>query len=299
MQSSTVAACGLALLCVLAGCSGDSGTPTYTDPPVDDRVETDAITATDTATPFGPSVNETDQPRSFLDVIRGRNLGVESVQTRNGSVHVRYEAVNGSERREQAAFFLGLAYGSAVNDTWSSAETWNASAMAAVAVDENGTPVTSFRMPAYWGRQTATGAIEATDLAARIRNATANRTDEGGETGTDAMRVSFRDALATDADATVADFDERGETAFLTLETETSDDALAATLATLTETYGQQANGGWNASVLEVTIRGTDGDLYGWYRVEADAAVDTDGGSVPGGVLDRVYRENGALEPAQ
>ena len=301
MQSSTIAACGLALLCLLAGCDGNSGTPTYTDPPVDDRVETVTTTATATATPFEPTVDGTAQSRSFLETVRGRNLGVKSVQTRSEAVHVRYEAVNDSEQREQAAFYLALAYGSAVNDTWSTAATWNASRMDAIAVDDADSAGTSFRMPAYWGHQTATGTINASELAARLQNATENRTRSDDETVSTAKRTALRETVTADANATVADLTQRGRTVFLTLETETSDDALKATLETVTEAYGNQETAGWNTSALEVTVRDADGELYGWYRVESGVAVAVAAGtgSVPGGVLEGVYREHDALEPAQ
>lgn len=295
LSSSGLAVWSLALLLLLAGCGGTSDTPTITTPSIDEEVETETAQTTATATPFEPSVADTDQDLAFLDHFRGRNLDVSSVQTRNGTVHVRYEALDGSERREQAAFFLALAYGSVVNDTWSSNATWNASRMDAVAVGDEQS-VARQEIPAYWGRQVAMEEMSPSQLAARLRNASANLSTPSSSLP---ERSRFRENVSTGTDATVLDLHRTGRTAFLTIETETTETALAENLRTITAAYGSHVDG-WNTTALEVTIRGPDGDLYGWYRVDSAVAADVANGtgSVPGGVPATVYREGDNLEPS-
>ncbi|WP_136715418.1 hypothetical protein [Halorientalis salina] len=292
--TSTLAVCGVAVLCVLAGCSGNGSPPPVETPTVDENGTATTPFESGTATPFEPGVADTERGRAILDVIRGRDLPVQSVETRNRTVHLTYEATNGS--RDETVFFLALAYGEAVDDTWSSGLTWNASRMDAVALDGDGTPVARFRMPAYWARQTAERQLNATELAARLRNATetvrADTPDRDERTG------SFRSAVTADADGTVTEVDRRGRTVFLTIETDTDDETLERTLGNLTATYGTHVDRGWNTTAMEVTIRGPDGDLYGWYRADADLAVDAASGneSVTADLLDAIYPEDDALE---
>lgn len=297
MRSATLAVCSLAVLCVLAGCGGSSGPPPAHTPPVNATVAGPTTTNTGTPTPFPPGVAETAHDRALLEYFRGRTLPLHSIETENGSVHVRYGLLNGTQPREQAVLFLGLSYGSVVDETWRNATTWNASRMDGVAVAQNGTAVSRFRMPASWGEQTATGELSATELAARLRNAT----ESLDATATDDHLQSFRAVARNGSNATVSSVDSRGRTVFVTVVTETDNSTLDSVLGQLRNAYGRSVANGWNTTALEVTIRRPSGDLYGWYRADAAeaAAVATGNASASSGIVDSVYLERDRLEPSR
>lgn len=291
MHSSTIAACGLAALCLLAGCGGGTTGPTVSTPPIQPTVESSTVTQTEMATPYDLSVADSDQGRTLLSNLEGRGLPVESVRTDNGSVLVRYQAINGTRQQAQESFLLGLAYGDVVNQTWTSTATWNASRLDAVALDESGAPVSRFRMPAYWGRQAALDTDRMGRLGSRLANASENASADGTFPVPDASVRAFHNASAETT--TVTEFDKVGRTVFLTARTDTGAETLPGTLTDLAAAYGSDSG---NTTALEVTIRTSSGELFGWYRVTAaDAAAVADGDSSV--EMAAVVRENDRLEP--
>jgi hypothetical protein len=293
-SSSRLAVCCLVVLVVLAGCGGNSSDPGSASPRPTETVTT-AATAETTATPYDPAIATGEKANHYLEAMRGRGVGLRSVGTSNGSFQVRFDDVDGPAQRDNARVLVSIIYGDLVNDTWTSADTWAASRMDAVAVDEGGRPVWSFRVPAYWARLVADGTIPLREFVSRVENATEQHTTAtaGAED-----RPTLREDVTRGTNATVIALDRVGQTAFLTVETETTDAALRPTLQTITTAYGETATE-WNTTALEVTIQRPDGDLYGWYRVDASVARNVAAGNatVPGGVLGGVSLETDALEP--
>lgn len=305
VSKSAVAIGGLVLLLVLAGCGSQppDDDPTITEPPVREPA-TNSSTTVQTATPIAPSTANTEKQQEFLEQIEAirpdRRVPVKSVETRNGTLYVRFQTIREGALLDTQYLQLVDQYTDLVNQTWASNETWAAVRLEMTAVDQNGSNLGRARFVSYWGRQYETDELDTSQFNSRLRATTENATSDGSFEEPGGTVQSFGDAATADVDATALSVDQRGDTVFVTVRTDAANETQREQVVRdVARKYGEFVNNGWSTTALELTVRDRDGDLYGWYRVSfTDAALLAEGNDgVAETVLDSFYPENDHLEP--
>jgi len=276
VAKSTILACSLALLLVLAGCNGQGQGGTETDAfptggfEPDESTEVEPQTATP-ATPAPTDVTETERGAALVREARDRGLIIDSVRTDNNTVTVRYFA-NSTESAVQFGTVLAFAYSEVVNQTWETNATWNASRMDAIAVDADRNPIARYRMMAYWGRQVATGEVSEDQLGNRI-DATFAGTRQGQYPPADENLGLFAANVDRTPGMNLTALFQRGETVFVTVENRTDNRSeYDLRVAQLTSLYGAFVNRSFGPETVELEVRDAEGDLEGWYRIDGDRA---------------------------
>lgn len=260
----------LAVLLVLAGCSGpggDFGGDTTPLPTPD--LDTDDGTPPPAVTPAPPSSADTERGRAFLAGLSSSQFPVRSVTTANGAFRVTY--VSNDSRLLRDAYVLGLAYGGTVNRTWRNDSTWAATRMDALAVGGDGRGLARFRMPAAWPLQYFRGTISAAAFSTRLR-ATLERTRADGQfPQNDGQLTDFYTAADRTA-VNIAGASTRNRTVFLSVRASAGDrDELRSALSAVVAAYGS-TTADWETAALELSIRDRDSEFVGWYRADADFA---------------------------
>ncbi|MFB6083272.1 MAG: hypothetical protein ABEJ94_03385 [Halorientalis sp.] len=283
-----VAVGALAILLILAGCSGPTGdfggdpTPLPT-PAVDGDEGTPRPPA---VTPAPPASADTEPGRAFLAGLSDSQFPVRSVTTANGAFRVTY--VSNRSRLLRDAYVLGLAYGGTVNRTWRNESTWSATRMDALAVTADGRALARFRMPASWPLQYFRGTISAATFASRIR-AALERTGRDGQFPDRSERLTDFYAAADRTAVNVRGASTRNRTVFLTVRAPAGDRAaLRRALSAVVAAYGS-ASADWETAALELSVRDRDGEFVGWYRADADFAANVSAGRAEVTLADRRF----------
>mgnify|MGYP006287125273 CR=1 FL=1 len=265
-----MAACLLAGLLVLAGCSGGSDLRSGERSPVP-TADLDGPTGTPTppvATPAPPETADTDRGRAFLAGVGDSGFPVRDVSTLGSAFRVTYVTNDTGERLLRDAYVLGLAYGGTVNRTWHDEAVWNATRMDALAVRADGRALARFRMPASWPLQFFRGHLSARNFSTRLRASLERTRADGGFPERDGELAGFVGTVDGET-VSVSRATTRNRTAFLTLRAPVSDRAqLRAALTDLVRAYGAAATD-WETAALELAIRDRDGEFHGWYRADA------------------------------
>lgn len=274
VAKSTLLACSLALMLVLAGCNGQGGSGTAGTPAFPSgSVTTDGTTPTDTPTPTPSASDIADQPQTgaLIAEARSRGLGIHSFDTRNDTVVVRYYADSG-ESAVQRGTVLAFAYAEVVNRTWESNATWNATQMDAIAVTESGEPISRYRMMAYWGRQVSTEFYDTNELGARIDQTFAT-TQNGQYPPVSTNLLTFGRNVDRVPGMNLTALYERSDTVFVTVRNNTANQsAYEQRIRSITEVYGAFVNQSFEPSVVQLEVRGPDGEIEGWYRISNERA---------------------------
>lgn len=276
VAKSTLLACSLALLLVLAGCNGPSGsgtagTPSFPGGSVTPDDSTPATTPTATPTPSAMDVADEPQTGALIANARNRSLGIHSFETRNDTVVVRYyaESADSAVRRGTV---LAFAYAEVVNQTWETNATWSATQMDAIAVTQNGDPISRYRMMAYWGRQVSTEFYDTNELGARINLAFAT-TQNGQYPAASTNLLVFGQTVDRIPGMNLTALYERGDTVFLTVRNNTANrSAYQRGVRGITEVYGAFVNRSFDPAVVQLEVRGPDGNVEGWYRISDERA---------------------------
>ena len=276
MRTNALRAALLAVLLVLAGCNGGGGGTTTTAP--QQTLASNQTPATDsdgTATPTGPSGSSgvdprTAQDRQFLELAEANDVPVRAAYTSNRTLNVVYEVQDDGAGVSRRGFRVAQAYATVVNDTWHSNASWNATAMEATAITENGAPVSSYRMPAYWGYRVRSMEVFTDSwLGTRLDGANARVYANGSVANISDNLTQFGAALGSVQNGTVTQLTRRGGTVFVTLETETDNRTLLESrFARIVVTYGAFAYRDWDPERVELEVVRPDGDTYGWYHIK-------------------------------
>jgi len=293
------AVCVLLVLAGLAGCSGERPPrePTITEP---DIRPPNVTASTTTATPVSidPSAADSQQGATVLE--RQSRLSIESIAENNDTILVVFETVRPDAPLDDQYIYLGDKYASVVNETWAGEETWNVTRMDLVAVDANGSRLGSTRITAYWGHQVKTDAITAATFKSRLRaTSDAARADGSIPSHTDEP-ADFEATLDAETDVSKSAVEQRGNTLFLTVGLDANGTAAREDVVTeVASAYGTFKEAGGNTTALELTVRGTDTDLLGWYRIDAGQALGVASGNQGSidAVLATYYPEDDRLEP--
>jgi hypothetical protein len=277
MRTNVLRAALLAALLVLAGCNGGGGaTTTAPQQTLASNQSPEPTTDTGgTATPPGSAGSSgvdprTAQDRRFLELAEANDVPVSVAVTQNGTFNVVYEVQNDGSGVSRRGFRVAQAYATLVNDTWHSNASWNATAMEATAVTENGTPVSSYRMPAYWGYRLRTQEVFTDSwLGTRLDGSSARVYANGSIANISDNLTQFGAGLGSVQNGTVTQLTRRGGTVFVTLETETENRTLLESrLARTVVTYGAFAYRDWDPERVELEVVRPDGDTYGWYHIK-------------------------------
>ncbi|SDF65639.1 hypothetical protein [Halorientalis regularis] len=282
----------LAVLLVLAGCSGPSGdfggdpTPLPT-PDLDDE---DGTPTPPAVTPAPPSSADTERGRAFLEGLSTSQFPVRSVTTANGAFRVTYVSNDGRLLRD--AYVLGLAYGGTVNRTWRNDSTWAATKMDALAVGADGGALARYRMPASWPLQYFRGTISAETFSSRLR-ATLERTGSDGQYPERSGQLTDFYNTADRTAVNVAGASTRNRTVFMTVRAPAADrERLRSALSEVVAAYGS-ATADWETAALELSIRDRDGEFVGWYRADADFAANVSAGEADVTLAERRFLAEG------
>jgi hypothetical protein len=289
MRTNVLRAALLALLLVLAGCNGGGGTTTTApqqtlvdDPSTPTDGQEPATTRTPTPGDTGPARGlepRTEQGRQFVEIAEANGVPIRTAVTINGTFSVVYEVEPGADGSvSRRGFRVARTYATVVNDTWASnTSSWNATRMEATAMTEDGVLVSSYRMPAYWGRQVrSTDVYTGSWLGRRLDNANSRVYQNGTVANVSRNLSRFGATLQANTNATVRGVTRRGGTVFVTYETETDNRTLRRNrVGTIVRVYGAFAYEGWDAERMEVEVVRPDGDTYGWYHIKRIRALNS------------------------
>jgi len=277
MRSNALRAALLAALLVLAGCNGGGGATT-TAP--QQTLASGPSTATDdgssptTPTPDASTPRglepRTEQDQQVIDLAEANDVPIRTAVTVNGTLNVVYEVQDDGAGVSRRGFRVAQAYATVVNETWHSDATWNATAMEATAVTENGAPVSSYRMPAYWGYRLRSQEVFTDSwLGTRLDSANARVYANGSIANISENLTQFAAGVENVQNGTLRSITRRGGTVFVTLETETDNrTVLERRLARVVITSGAFAYRGWDPERVELEVVRPDGDVYGWYHIK-------------------------------
>jgi hypothetical protein len=279
VAKSTLLACSLALLLVLAGCngqggSGAAGTPTFPAGSVTpgETTPTEAPTETPSPTPSAVDLASEPQTGALIAEARSRGISVESFDTRNDTVVVRYYA-NSTEDAVRRGVILSSAYTSVVNETWQTDATWNATRMDAVAVRTDGTPLTRYRMMAYWGAQIGVEYYDTDELTRRI-DASFATARNGQFPPASGNLLAFGTTIDRTPDVNLTALFQRGETVYVTIENRTANHTQYRNrIQNVVQIYGAFLNQSFEPRVVELEVRDENGDVEGWYRIDRRRAL--------------------------
>ncbi|RXK46749.1 hypothetical protein [Halorientalis pallida] len=287
-----VTAGALAILLVLAGCSGPSGDfgGDPTPLPTPDLGGDDGTPTPPAVTPAPPSSADTERGRAFLDGLSTSQFPVRSVATANGAFRVTY--VSNDSRLLRDAYVLGLAYGGTVNRTWRNDSTWATTRLDALAVGTDGRALARFRMPASWPLQYFQGTISAAELGDRLQ-ATLERTGPNGQYPDRSGQLTDFYTAADRTAVNVAGASVRNRTVFLTVRAPAGDrERLRSALSEVVAAYGS-ATADWDTAALELSLRDREGAFVGWYRADADFAANVSAGEAAVALADQRYLAEG------
>lgn len=278
MQPSPIRVVLLAVLLLLAGCNGGGESTTVdslSSPGDGSAVTTATETAAETTTAGSNDDDSSPGPRTsqgqrFVELAEGNGVPIRDAFARNGTFHVVYRVPSESSPAvSKRGFTVAQAYMTTVNETWSTNKTWNTSAMEATAVTGDRIPVSTYRMPSYWGRRVKTTELfSESNLATDLDEATVRYIN--GSVPYSIENTSLFDLnLRRAQNGTITSVVRRGDTAFVTLETPPSDrELLKKRIARITTVYGAFVDRGWDVSRVELEVRSPDGDIYGWYHIK-------------------------------
>jgi phage protein U len=288
MRTNVLRAALLAFLLVLAGCNGGGGGATTTDQ--QQTLVSNPSTVTDgsnptTATPTPATGSprglepRTAQGQRFLELAEANDVPVRTAVTINGTFSVVYEVEPGADGSvSRRGFRLAQLYATVVNETWASNESsWNATRMEATAITEDDVLVSSYRMPAYWGRQVRSTEIFTESWLGRQLDDANSRIYQNGTVANVSRNLSrFGATLQANTNGTVEGVTRRGGTVFVTFETETDNRTVRRNrVGTIVRVYGALAYRGWDPERMEVEVVRPDGDTYGWYHIERIRALNS------------------------
>ena len=312
MRTNVLRAALLALLLVLAGCNGGGGTTTTApeqtlvdDPPSTTDGPDSPSTSTSTPDASGPTRGlepRTEQDERFLELAEANDVPVRTAVTINGTFSVVYEVESGADGSvSRRGFRVAQAYATLVNDTWASNASWNATRMEATAVTEDGVLVSSYRMPAYWGRQVRSSEVFTESWLGRRLDAANSRIYQNGTVANVSRNLSrFGATLQANTNGTVRSVTRRGGTVFVTFETETDNRTVRRNrVGTVVRVYGALAYEGWDPERMEVEVVRPDGDTYGWYFIRRIRALNSYRNQATAPIqlaLDTLYLEEDGLD---
>jgi hypothetical protein len=311
MRTNVLRAALLALLLVLAGCNGGGGTTTTApqqtlvdDPstPSDGQAATTATPTPVTGSPRGLEPR-TEQGRRFLELAEANDIPVRTAVTINGTFSVVYEVEPGADGSvSRRGFRVAQLYATVVNDTWASnTSSWNATRMEATAITGDDVLVSSYRMPAYWGRQVRSTEIFTSSWLGRQLDDANSRIYQNGTVANVSRNLTrFGATLQANTNATVESVTRRGGTVFVTFETETDNRTIRRNrVGTIVRVYGALAYRGWDPERMEVEVVRPDGDTYGWYHIERIRALNSYRNQATAPIqlaLDTLYLEEDGLD---
>lgn len=305
VAKSTLLACSLALLLVLAGCNGQggagtAGTPSFPAGSVTpgEATPTDTPTETPTPTPSAIDIADERQTGALIAEARSRGISVESFDTRNDTVVVRYYA-NSTEDAVRRGVILSSAYTSVVNATWQTDATWNATKLDAVAVTTDGTPLTRYRMMAYWGAQIGEEYYDTDELTRRIDASFAAA--QGGQFPAASQNLlAFGTTVDRTSGVNLTALFQRGDTVYVTVENRTQNNTeYRNRLRTVVQVYGAFVNQSFEPRFVELEVRDENGDVEGWYRIDRRRALNyylTENPTVFALIADTYWEESDNLE---